>query len=118
MEPSTGPQRNVSSCKVLIVGAGGLGCPASLALASAGARRITFVDPDLVDATNLHRQLWHRTADVGRPKVESASARLRAAFPHLSVEGVRGLVDEDNAEELFREHDVVIDGTDRIAAKF
>lgn len=104
--------------KVLIVGAGGLGCPASLALAKSGVTHLTLADPDKVDLSNLHRQLWHRTSDVGRPKVESAADRLRAAFPKLTVETVPERVTAANAEALFRRHDLVIDATDGIDDKF
>ncbi|MHB8873390.1 MAG: HesA/MoeB/ThiF family protein [Myxococcaceae bacterium] len=102
----------------LVVGAGGLGCPASLALARAGVRRLTLADPDRVDETNLHRQLWHRASDVGRPKVESAADRLRAAFPGLTVATLPEAVGAANALELFRRHDLVIDATDGDAIKF
>ncbi len=102
----------------LIIGAGGLGCPAALALAKAGVERLTLVDPDRVDPTNLHRQLWHRSSDVGRLKVESASERLMAAFPRLEVTPVAEEVSARNAEALFRSHDVVLDGTDGVSIKF
>ena len=87
----------VASARVLVVGAGGLGCPASLALARAGVGHLTLVDPDRVDVTNLHRQLWHRTPDVGRLKVESAAEGLRRAFPALRVETLAERVDDRNA---------------------
>ncbi|MBN1209258.1 MAG: HesA/MoeB/ThiF family protein [Myxococcaceae bacterium] len=108
----------LSEARVLVVGAGGLGCPASLALAHAGVGHLTLVDPDQVDVTNLHRQLWHRTPDVGRLKAESAAAGLARAFPELSTEAIPARVDADNAEPLFRAHDVVIDATDGTATKF
>ncbi|MDY7227952.1 HesA/MoeB/ThiF family protein [Hyalangium rubrum] len=104
--------------RVLVVGAGGLGCPASLALAHAGVGHVTMVDPDRVDVTNLHRQLWHRTSDVGRLKAESAAEGLARAFPDLSTEGLAERVDASNAEALFRAHDIVIDATDGTATKF
>ncbi len=104
--------------RVLVVGAGGLGCPASLALAHAGVGHLTLADPDRVDVTNLHRQLWHRTSDVGRLKAESAVAGLLRAFPDLSTEALPERVNVDNAESLFRAHDVVIDATDGTATKF
>lgn len=104
--------------RALIVGAGGLGCPASLALAKAGVPHLTLADPDRVDPTNLHRQLWHRGSDVGRLKVESASDRLRQAFPRLSVEALPLAVGARNAEELFRGQDVVLDCTDSLPTKF
>lgn len=108
----------IERARVLVVGAGGLGCPASLALAQAGVGHLTLVDPDRVDVTNLHRQLWHRPADVGRWKAESAVAGLQRAFPGLSTEGLPERLDADNAEALFRAHDLVIDGTDGVATKF
>jgi molybdopterin/thiamine biosynthesis adenylyltransferase len=104
--------------RVLIAGAGGLGCPASVVLARAGVGAITFADPDPVDPTNLHRQLWHRASDVGRPKVESAAARLGAAFPEVEIVALRIAVDGGNAESLFRAHQAVVDATDDIEAKF
>jgi molybdopterin-synthase adenylyltransferase len=108
----------LSDRRVLIVGAGGLGCPASLALARTGVGMISLADPDVVDPTNLHRQLWFRTSDVGRPKVEVAASRIVAAFPAVGVEPLRAKVDAKNAESLFRAHHVVIDATDGIATKF
>lgn len=101
-----------------IVGAGGLGCPAALALARGGARRITMADADDVELSNLPRQLLHRTGTVGESKVASALRTLRAAFPDLDVEGVHERVDASNAVSLFRRHDVVIDATDGIGTKF
>jgi adenylyltransferase/sulfurtransferase len=108
----------LGAARVLVVGAGGLGCPASLALARAGVGHLTLADPDRVDVTNLHRQLWHRDADVGRLKVESAVAGLARAFPSLSTQALPQRVDADNAEALFRAHDLVLDATDGTATKF
>lgn len=104
--------------RVLIVGMGGLGCPASLALARRGVPHLTLIDDDVVDRTNLHRQPWHHLGDVGRPKVESASTKLRAAFPSLSLDARRARLTATNAVELFRAHDVVIDATDGVHTKF
>ncbi|GHG76448.1 HesA/MoeB/ThiF family protein [Comamonas sp. JC664] len=104
--------------RILLVGAGGLGCPASLALAQAGVGHLTLADPDRVDVTNLPRQLWHRPSDVGRNKAESAVAGLARAFPELSTEAIAERVDASNAEGLFRAHDAVIDATDGVATKF
>lgn len=103
---------------VLMVGAGGLGCPASLALARAGVRQLTLIDDDVVDVTNLHRQPWHHLADVGRPKVESAGEKLRRGFPALSVTTRQERVGAANAEVLFRGHGLVIDATDGVDTKF
>lgn len=103
---------------ILVVGMGGLGCPASLALAKAGARALTLLDPDTIDLTNLHRQLWHHEADLGRPKVDSAAAKLRAAFPSVQVTTQQRAVDSSNAEALFESHALVIDATDGVETKF
>lgn len=104
--------------QVLIVGVGGLGCPASLALARAGVRQLTLIDPDVVELTNLHRQPWHHTADVGKPKVQSAAAKLERAFPSVQVTALQQRVDARNAEALFRAHELVIDATDGVDTKF
>jgi adenylyltransferase/sulfurtransferase len=103
---------------VLIVGVGGLGCPVSLALARAAVTPLTLIDPDVVELTNLHRQPWHHAQDVGQPKVDSAAAKLRRAFPKLEVNAQQGRVTAQNAERLFREHDLVIDATDGVDTKF
>lgn len=102
----------------LLIGVGGLGCPAALALARAGVTRMTLVDADTVDVTNLHRQPLHHDVDVGRPKVESAAETLRARFPALQLRLVRERVTAANAESLFRAHDVVLDCTDGVHTKF
>jgi adenylyltransferase/sulfurtransferase len=103
---------------VLIVGMGGLGCPASLALVRGGVRAMTLVDPDEVEITNLHRQLWYRTADVGRPKVAIAAERLADSFPQLAISARQDRVDAANVDALFASHDLVIDGTDGVHTKF
>jgi adenylyltransferase/sulfurtransferase len=97
---------------------GGLGCPVSLALAQAGVGRLVLVDPDRVELSNLHRQPWHRDADVGRLKVESAASKLRAAFPSLQVETHAVRVGPENVEGLLAGQDLVVDGTDGVDAKF
>lgn len=104
--------------RILIVGVGGLGCPASLALAQSGVAQLTLVDPDVVDLTNLHRQPWHHPVDLGRPKVDSAAEKLRRQFPRLSVETLREPLTAANAEALFRAHELVIDATDGVETKF
>ncbi len=102
---------------VLVVGVGALGCAAAEALAGAGVARIRLVDPDRVERSNLHRQLLHRTADLGRLKVVSATERLRARFPDAAVEAAALRVDGD-ATALFAAHACVIDATDGMEAKF
>jgi adenylyltransferase/sulfurtransferase len=104
--------------RVLVVGVGGLGCPVSLALARAGVPALTLADGDVVDATNLHRQPWHHGADVGRLKVESAAEKLGRAFPALRLTCLPERVTAANAEALFRAHELVIDATDAVEAKF
>jgi molybdopterin-synthase adenylyltransferase len=102
---------------VLIVGAGGLGCPAAYALAAAGVP-LAIADDDRVDVSNLHRQILHRTADVGRMKVESAVEALRRRFPALPVEGLPIRLDAGNARGVVSRFSVVLDGTDSVESKF
>jgi molybdopterin-synthase adenylyltransferase len=102
----------------ILIGMGGLGCPASLALAQAGVRRLTLVDADRVELSNLPRQPWYRTDDVGQPKVEVSARRLREAFPRLSVAAVAEHARPETVDALVRGHDVVIDGTDSVRAKY
>jgi adenylyltransferase/sulfurtransferase len=109
---------NLDGKRILLVGMGGLGCPAALALAHAGIGRLTIVDHDVVEASNLHRQPWYRLSDIGQPKVEVAARRLRAAFPALAVAVARSQVDDSRAPVLAGGHDVIIDGTDDVHAKF
>lgn len=101
-----------------VIGVGGLGCPASLALAWAGVSRLTLIDPDVVEPSNLHRQPWHHPADVGVAKVDSAAAKLRRQFPRLEVEARQARVTAATVEALFRAHDVVLDATDGVGTKF
>lgn len=103
--------------RVLVIGVGGLGCPASLALAP-HASAMTLVDPDVVDLTNLHRQPWHHPGDVGRPKVESARAKISKLFPALRLTVAQRAVGAADVEGLFRDHDVVLDATDGVETKF
>ena len=103
---------------VLIVGVGGLGCPASLALARGGVTHLTLMDPDVVEQTNLHRQPWHHVADVGQPKVHSAAIKLERAFPGTQITARQERLTAQNAAELFTTHDLVIDATDGIDTKF
>jgi molybdopterin/thiamine biosynthesis adenylyltransferase len=110
-DPRLGPSR------VLVVGVGGLGAPAAAALAAAGVGTLGLVDPDTVEVSNLHRQPLYRTADIGRPKVEAAGERLRARHPGLRVEVRRERFAAQHAHVL-RGFDVVLDGTDTVAAKF
>lgn len=103
---------------VLVIGAGGLGCPAVFALAAAGVRDIGVVDDDVVDATNLHRQILHGQADVGIPKVESLAHALELRFPRARVEPYQIRFDASNAAALVSRYSVIVDGSDNFATKF
>ncbi len=103
---------------VLIIGAGGLGCPAALALGAGGARRIGIVDDDRVDTSNLHRQVLFTDADVGEPKAIAAARALGRRFPALDAVPHAVRFDVTNARELVSAYDVVIDGSDNFATKF
>jgi adenylyltransferase/sulfurtransferase len=105
------------SGRVLVIGAGGLGCPALLALAPR-VRTLGMVDDDVVEASNLNRQILHRTEDVGRAKVQSARDAIRRRYPAVEIETLRTRVDADNAGRIVRGWDVVVDGTDSFDAKF
>jgi adenylyltransferase/sulfurtransferase len=90
----------------------------SLALAQAGVPRLTLLDPDLVEVTNLHRQPWHHPADVGTPKVESAAKKLGAQFPKLEVVSIQDRLSAGNAERHFGDSALVVDATDGVFTKF
>lgn len=111
-------QQRLKAARVLVVGAGGLGSPVSMYLAGAGVGTLGLVDFDAVDLTNLHRQLLHGTADVGRSKLASAKDRLHAINPHVAVELHETRLTSGNALEILREYDVVIDGTDNFATRY
>jgi molybdopterin-synthase adenylyltransferase len=104
--------------KVLIVGAGGLGVPAAVRLASAGLARITLIDPERIELSNLPRQIIYRTADVGRFKAEVAAEHLSTRFSGLHVEPIVGALTADNGAQLIARHDFIIDGTDDPPTKF
>ena len=111
-------QRKLKAARVLLVGAGGLGSPAALYLAAAGVGTLGIVDFDVVDITNLHRQILHGTSDVGRSKLESAISRLREVNPHVTVEPHETRLTSANALQIIRQYDVVVDGTDNFATRY
>jgi molybdopterin/thiamine biosynthesis adenylyltransferase/rhodanese-related sulfurtransferase len=111
-------QRKLSRGSVLIVGAGGLGSPASLYLAAAGVGRIGLVDFDDVDITNLQRQVLYGTSDVGAPKLDAARARLRDLNPDVDVVTHDGALTSDNALDVLRGYDVILDGTDNFPTRY
>jgi len=104
--------------KVLIVGAGGLGAPAALYLAAAGVGTIGIIDSDVVDITNLQRQIIHTTPDIDRPKVISAKEKIEKINPDVKVITYQELLTADNIKEIISEYDFILDGTDNFPTKF
>jgi len=111
-------QVRLGSARVLVVGAGGLGCAVLTSLAGAGVGEITIVDHDTVQPSNLHRQPLYTASDAGRPKAEAAAARLLDYNPTLSIRAITERLEERNATALLAEADVVVDCTDNFASKF
>lgn len=111
-------QQRLLQASVLCIGAGGLGSPALLYLAAAGVGRIGIVDDDVVQLSNLQRQVVHATDRVGRAKVDSATAGLRSLNPDVTVEAHRLRLDCDNAPSLFAHYDVIVDGSDNFATRY
>lgn len=111
-------QKKLLNSSVLIIGAGGLGAPAALYLAAAGVGRIGIADADVVDLSNLQRQVIHATADVGKPKVDSAKETMNAINPDVKVETYHTFIASDNIMDLIKDYDFIIDGTDNFPAKF
>jgi sulfur-carrier protein adenylyltransferase/sulfurtransferase len=111
-------QTKLKAAKVLCIGAGGLGSPLALYLAAAGVGTLGVVDFDVVDFTNLQRQIIHSTADVGRPKLDSAAEKIKAINPFVEVRPFETRLTSANALELFREFDIVVDGTDNFPTRY
>ena len=111
-------QKKLKAARVLAVGTGGLGSPLALYLAAAGIGHLGLVDADVVDESNLQRQLLHGTRDVGRPKLESARDRIRDVNPHVEVRLHEMFLSSDNALEIFQDYDVVADGTDNFPTRY
>jgi len=111
-------QRALKGAKVLCIGAGGLGSPAAMYLAAAGVGTIGVVDFDVVDMSNLQRQILHTTPDVGRPKLASARDTIHALNPHVHVETYDTALSSSNALDLFAPYDVILDGTDNFPTRY
>jgi molybdopterin/thiamine biosynthesis adenylyltransferase/rhodanese-related sulfurtransferase len=111
-------QRKLKASSVLCIGAGGLGSPAAMYLAAAGIGRLGIVDFDVVDYSNLQRQVIHGTPDVGRSKLASARDRINALNPHVEVETHEVALSSDNALDLFAPYDVILDGTDNFPTRY
>jgi adenylyltransferase/sulfurtransferase len=118
--PEFGPEGQAAllEARVLLIGAGGLGCPLAQYLAAAGVGTLGLVDFDQVDPSNLQRQVLYGTADVGRPKVDVAGERIRAMNPDVSVEPHPVQLTSDNALEILGAYDVVVDGTDNFPTRY
>ena len=111
-------QQKLKAARVLLVGAGGLGSPAALYLAAAGVGTLGLVDFDVVDVTNLQRQILHGTRDVGRSKLASATARIADINPHVRVERFETRLTSSNALDIIRDFDLVVDGTDNFPTRY
>ncbi|MCC7450651.1 MAG: molybdopterin-synthase adenylyltransferase MoeB [Anaerolineae bacterium] len=111
-------QRKLKAASVLLIGTGGLGSPLALYLAAAGIGRIGLVDYDVVDESNLQRQVIHFTSDVGKPKLESAAAKLSDMNPYLVIEKHNVPLTSENALEILANYDVIIDGTDNFPTRY
>lgn len=111
-------QARLLGSKVLVVGAGGLGSPLLLYLAAAGVGTLGVVDDDVVELTNLQRQVVHKTASLGTSKVDSAAATVREINPDVRLEGYRERLDAGNADRIIAEYDLVADGSDNFATRY
>jgi sulfur-carrier protein adenylyltransferase/sulfurtransferase len=117
-EVGTAGQRRLKAAKVLAIGAGGLGSPLGLYLAAAGVGTLGLVDFDVVDESNLHRQVLYGRQDVGRPKLQAALERLHGVNPHIRLVPHELRLDSSNALDLFRDYDIVVDGTDNFPTRY
>ncbi len=117
-EVGTTGQRRLKAAKVLTIGAGGLGSPLGLYLAAAGVGTLGLVDFDVVDESNLHRQVLFGRSSVGRPKIQAATERLRDVNPHIKVVPHEVRLDSSNALALFKDYDVIVDGTDNFPTRY
>lgn len=111
-------QRKLISGSVLLVGAGGLGCPAALYLAAAGVGRLGVIDGDVVDLSNLQRQILHHGHDIGRPKVESAKETIADINPNVEVVSYNAVLSSANAKEIIKDYDVILNGCDNFPTRY
>lgn len=113
-----GGQEKLKAAKVLVIGAGGLGCPVLQYLVAAGVGTIGIVDDDTVDITNLHRQILYSADDVGKGKAETAARKLSATNPYVDLKAIPVRLDESNATEIISNYDLVIDGSDNFPTRY
>lgn len=111
-------QESLKVAKVLMIGAGGLGCPVLQYLTAAGVGNIGIVDHDVVDVSNLHRQILYHTADVGKPKAVVAKQKLELLNPHITIHAHKEKLNQENAERLMTNYDLVIDGSDNFTTRY
>ena len=111
-------QRKLKAAKVLCIGAGGLGSPVAMYLAAAGVGTIGLVDFDVVDFSNLQRQILHSTPDVGKPKLQSAKEKLHALNPEIEIRTHEVALSSQNALRLFEPYDIIVDGTDNFPTRY
>ena len=111
-------QKRLKNAKVLVIGAGGLGSPALLYLAAAGVGTLGIIDDDVVDESNLQRQVIHGQSDIGVPKVDSAAASVAEVNPYVKVIKHNLRLDEDNVLDIFKDYDLILDGTDNFATRY
>jgi len=111
-------QEKLRAGRVMVVGCGGLGSPALYYLTAAGIGQLGLVDSDIVDISNLQRQILHATPDIGRPKIDSAVGRLRALNPHVRLAHHACRLTEENIRDLFAPYDIILDATDNFATKY
>src|SRR6202166_4690571 len=111
-------QQRLKAAKVLCVGTGGLGSPLALYLAAGGIGTLGLVDFDVVDASNLQRQIIHSTKDIGRKKLDSAEEKLTALNPNMKIVKYNTMLLSNNAMEIFKDFDIVADGTDNFPTRY
>ena len=111
-------QKKFKAASILLIGTGGLGSPLAMYLAAAGIGRLGLVDFDVVELSNLQRQIIHTTKDIGKPKIESATEKIAALNPHVVVETYETPLTSDNAFEIIKNYDIVIDGTDNFPTRY
>ncbi len=111
-------QKKLKAASVLMIGAGGLGSPLGMYLAAAGVGRIGIVDFDVVEFSNLQRQILHSTQDVGRPKLDSAKERLLGINPNIQIETYEARLSSENALDILKDYDIIVDGTDNFPTRY
>jgi adenylyltransferase/sulfurtransferase len=111
-------QNLLKNARVLMIGAGGLGCPVLQYLAAAGVGKIGIVDHDVIDISNLHRQILYNTGDVGKPKATVAKQKLAALNPYINIQAYQEKLTTDNSENIINEYDIIVDGSDNFTTRY